>query len=94
MDLRFLFKESLTALTSAPIRSLLTMLGVIIGVAAVIAMMSIGGGAKLETLRQIRALGATNIYVKSSRKSSLSQCNFCEIILQKFDTTYIRDTKI
>lgn len=67
MDLRFLFKESLTALTSAPIRSLLTMLGVIIGVAAVIAMMSIGGGAKLETLRQIRALGATNIYVKSSR---------------------------
>tara|TARA_Y100000589_G_scaffold59888_1_gene50547 strand:- start:12341 stop:13624 length:1284 start_codon:yes stop_codon:yes gene_type:complete len=67
MDLRFLFKESLTALISAPIRSLLTMLGVIIGVAAVIAMMSIGGGAKLETLRQIRALGATNIYVKSSR---------------------------
>ena len=36
----------------------------------------------------------SNIYVKSSRKSSLSQCNFCEIILQKFDTTYIRDTKI
>ena len=67
MDLRFLFKESLTALTSAPIRSLLTMLGVIIGVAAVIAMMSIGGGAKLETLRQIEALGASNIYVKSSR---------------------------
>ena len=58
MNLRFLFKESLTALTSAPIRSLLTMLGVIIGVAAVIAMMSIGGGAKLETLRQIEALGA------------------------------------
>ena len=43
------------------------MLGVIIGVAAVIAMMSIGGGAKLETLRQIEALGASNIYVKSSR---------------------------
>ena len=43
------------------------MLGVIIGVAAVIAMMSIGGGAKLETLRQIRSLGATNIYVKSSQ---------------------------
>ena len=58
MNLRFLFKESLTALTSAPIRST-TMLGVIIGVAAVIAMMSIGGGAKLETLRQIEALGAT-----------------------------------
>ena len=43
------------------------MLGVIIGVAAVIAMMSIGGGAKLETLRQIEALGASNIYVKSSK---------------------------
>lgn len=67
MNLTFLFKESLTALTSSPIRTLLTMLGVIIGVAAVIAMMSIGGGAKLETLKQIQALGATNIYVKASR---------------------------
>lgn len=67
MNLSFLFRESLTALTSSPIRTLLTMLGVIIGVAAVIAMMSIGGGAKLETLKQINALGATNIYVKASR---------------------------
>ena len=67
MNLSFLFRESLTALTSSSIRTLLTMLGVIIGVAAVIAMMSIGGGAKLETLKQIQALGATNIYVKASR---------------------------
>ena len=30
------------------------------------------------------------IFMLNLRKSSLSQCNFCEIILQKFDTTYKR----
>jgi len=67
MNPAFLFKESLKALRSSPVRTLLTMLGVIIGVAAVIAMMSIGGGARQETVRQIESLGATNIYVRSSR---------------------------
>ena len=37
------------------IRSVLTALGIIFGVAAVIAMLSIGEGARLEALEQIRA---------------------------------------
>jgi len=62
-----LLKESIRALSGSPVRTLLTMLGVIIGVAAVIAMMSIGSGAREETLSQIRSLGAQNLYVKSLR---------------------------
>ncbi|HEU4339830.1 MAG TPA: ABC transporter permease [Planctomycetota bacterium] len=46
-------------------RAVLTSLGVIIGVAAVIAMMSINEGARKETLEQIRILGVNNIRVKS-----------------------------
>lgn len=46
-------------------RTLLTMLGVIMGVAAVIAMLSIGEGAKQEALEQISILGINNIIVKA-----------------------------
>ncbi len=41
-------------LWSHKLRSLLTMLGMIFGVAAVIAMVSIGEGARQETLQQIQ----------------------------------------
>ena len=69
MNRMFLFRESLRSLSGNLFRSLLTMLGVIIGVAAVIAMMSIGGGAREEAVRQIRSLGSNNLYVKASRLS-------------------------
>ncbi len=45
------------------LRSLLTTLGVIFGVAAVIAMLSIGEGAKRQALEQIKLLGTNNIRV-------------------------------
>ncbi len=48
-------------------RSVLTSLGIILGVAAVIIMVSIGEGNKQAALRGIEALGATNIIVRSVR---------------------------
>lgn len=47
------------------LRSLLTMLGVILGVGSVIAMLAIGEGSKREALEQIRQLGATNVIIRS-----------------------------
>ena len=47
------------------LRSVLTSLGIILGVAAVIIMVSIGEGNKQAALRGIEALGATNIIVRS-----------------------------
>ncbi|RMG68914.1 MAG: FtsX-like permease family protein [Calditrichaeota bacterium] len=49
------------------LRSLLTTLGVIFGVAAVIAMMSIAGGAKKTALEQIKLLGTNNIRINYVR---------------------------
>src|SRR5688572_26444284 len=46
------------------IRSLLTALGIIFGVAAVIAMLAIGNGAQQEILEQIKLVGVNNIVIK------------------------------
>jgi len=47
------------------LRSLLTVLGVILGAGSVIAMLAIGEGSKREALEQIRQLGANNIIIRS-----------------------------
>ena len=49
------------------LRSFLTALGIILGVAAVIAMVSIGEGSKQSALAQIEQLGARNIILRSQR---------------------------
>ncbi len=58
------FKIGLTGLRSNKLRAALTMLGIVFGVAAVIAMMSIGEGAKQETLQQIELMGTNNIIIQ------------------------------
>ncbi len=55
------------------LRSFLTALGIILGVAAVICMVSIGEGSKQEALRQIEQLGARNIIVRSQRPPETQQ---------------------
>ncbi|MEO1618182.1 MAG: ABC transporter permease [Planctomycetota bacterium] len=50
-------------------RSSLTLLGTILGVASVIAMLSIGEGSKQDALDRIRGLGADNVIVRTSRPS-------------------------
>ena len=47
------------------LRSLLTMLGVVFGVASVIAMLAVGEGASAEALERIRKLGSANIIISS-----------------------------
>lgn len=56
---------SLRALRRNPLRSTLTALGIIIGVAAVIAMVSIGNGAKSQVEAQIATLGQNVILIFS-----------------------------
>lgn len=55
-------KIALRGLLANSLRSILTMLGVIIGVGAVIAMLALGEGAKIQITEQIRAFG-TNLLV-------------------------------
>lgn len=52
------------SITQNKLRAVLTSLGIIFGVASVIAMLAIGRGAEQEILRQIRILGANNVIVR------------------------------
>ena len=63
--MRFLniIKVALRALRRSALRSILTALGIIIGVAAVIAMVSIGNGAKSQVEASIASLGQNIITV-------------------------------
>ena len=54
---------SLEAVFNNKFRSVLTALGIIFGVAAVIAMLAIGNGAKQEILEQIKLVGLNNIII-------------------------------
>ena len=56
-------RVALDALRANRLRSILTMLGVIIGVAAVVILVAIGSGAKAEVEKQVEGLGSNLILV-------------------------------
>jgi len=62
---RYLFtlEIALQAILANKLRSLLTALGIIFGVAAVIAMLAVGNGAQQEILEQIRLVGVNNVVI-------------------------------
>ncbi|UII20337.1 ABC transporter permease [Fulvivirga ligni] len=57
------FYIALEAVMANRVRSILTALGIIFGVAAVIAMLAIGNGAQQEILEQIKLVGVNNIVI-------------------------------
>jgi putative ABC transport system permease protein len=64
-DLREFFGIAAEALGRYKLRTSLSVLGVILGVAAVIAMMSVSDGARRESLRQVEQLGLDNLVVRN-----------------------------
>ena len=63
MKLYRLFIEALESLSANKLRSMLTVLGIVIGVAAVIAMLSIGRGAEASITSRIESIGTNLVYV-------------------------------
>lgn len=61
-----LLSEALGALRANPLRTLLAMLGMIIGVAAVVLMLAIGEGARLRVEETVATLGSDILNVHSS----------------------------
>src|SRR6476619_6054743 len=64
------FNVALRALRRNKMRSVLTALGIIIGVGAVIAMVGIGNGAKAQVEAQIASLGENVILILSGSRTS------------------------
>src|SRR5689334_16079673 len=65
MNFLSILKISFRALTRNKSRSALTMLGIIIGVAAVIAMVSIGQGAQASVQEQINSMGTNLLFISA-----------------------------
>lgn len=63
MNISNLFKIALRAIANNKMRSLLTMLGIIIGIASVIVMLAIGQGAKNSILTEISSMGSNMITI-------------------------------
>jgi len=65
MDLLSILRIAIRALSRNKMRSALTMLGIIIGVGAVIAMVGVGQGASKQVQDQISAMGSNMLFVSS-----------------------------
>lgn len=70
-----IIRLGLTNLRLHLLRSVLTTLGIIFGVGAVITMVAIGEGSTREALKQIERLGARNIIVRSQQPPESGQAN-------------------
>ena len=63
-------RSALDALRANLLRSVLTMLGIIIGVASVVAMVAVGSGARARVMDQIKSLGSNLVIVISGSVTS------------------------
>ena len=64
-----LIKDALKELSAQKLRTFLTLLGMIFGVGAVIAMLNIGEGAEREALKLIDSMGVNNIIINEQEFS-------------------------
>lgn len=71
--LKKITEVGLKSIYSHGLRSLLTVLGIVIGVAAVIAMLAVSEGASFEAQQQFRDLGAANILLKSVKPVAVEE---------------------
>lgn len=67
------------SLIRRPLRSLLSSLGIGIGVTALIAMLSISEGAKQSALRKIRSLGTGTLRVEHSQMTAIDERSFTNL---------------
>lgn len=72
MDLRELSGVALHSLLAHKLRSGLTVLGIVIGIASVIALMAIGEGTKAAATKEISSLGTNLIFVMPGEATSVS----------------------
>ena len=70
MNLRHSFKTASKGLTTNRSRSLLTILGIVIGITAIILVMSLGKGAQNLILAQIQGIGSNTIAIIPGRLSN------------------------
>ncbi|MBO5443577.1 MAG: ABC transporter permease [Alphaproteobacteria bacterium] len=70
VDIKTIFSIAIRAIRANKMRSILTSLGIIIGVAAVIVMLAVGNGAQISIQNEMKTMGANLIIVRSGVATS------------------------
>ena len=70
IELKTIFKIAIRAIKANKMRSILTSLGIIIGVAAVIVMLAIGNGAQISIQNEMKTMGSNLIIIRSGVATS------------------------
>lgn len=84
MKLLYSFKTAIIGLKTHKVRSFLTMLGIIIGIASVVGMMSLGAGAQNLIVGQIMSLGSNTIFVEPGSFDPKKQ-NMMEAMMEQME---------
>jgi len=79
---RALILEAIVELKRRKLRTGLTLLGMVFGVAAIVAMLAVGEGSKREALRLVAELGLNNIFC--------NRCRYCDNNMIAIKFTCIR----
>jgi len=82
-------KVAFKSLRANKLRSVLAMLGIIIGVAAVIAMLAIGTGAKQQVLDRLSAMGTNLLFVRPSPRGTAGVISGTQLNLTEDDARAI-----
>lgn len=84
MNFKHTIKSAINAIVDHKSRSLLTILGIVIGVAAVIIVMSLGNGAQSLILNQINGLGPETVILRPGKGlSDIASTIFSHTLTQK-----------
>jgi putative ABC transport system permease protein len=86
-----IIKVAFKSLMANKLRSILAMLGIIIGVAAVIAMLAIGTGAKQQILDRISAMGTNLLIIRPSPRGYGGVMNGMNVNLTDDDARAVLD---
>ena len=83
MELRESIKSALAGLLTNRLRSFLSMLGIIIGIAAVVAIIAISEGSQQMILENIQALGTNLISVSAGTTGGAAGSRRCQVPLRE-----------
>ncbi|MBK9389316.1 MAG: ABC transporter permease [Bacteroidetes bacterium] len=93
MNYSNLFRIAIRALLRNKLRAFLTMLGIIIGVASVIAMLALGEGSKMSIREEMSSMGTNMVMVmpNSQRRGGVSLGSSGSMALKYSDVTALRN---
>ncbi|MGH7149254.1 MAG: ABC transporter permease, partial [Planctomycetota bacterium] len=77
-----------------PLRSILTILGIFCGVASVIVMLAFGEGTSFTAQQRIRALGSTNVIVRSQKPPDNPRAGGSRSFVVEYGLTYLDADRI